>query len=140
MNTSAKITMSLLASTLLLTSCKTYMMTREQLYTQIHAATPRDVAVRIPIATRTYRSNGVKDIMCTDKHGKPATIPNSPHIEMRITTTKNKKRIMFFDTVSLSDSTFTGQNSMILGTTRSVRYADIKKIEIQNGGKKYNYK
>lgn len=58
---------------------------------------------------------------------------------MRITDVKNKKHIFYFDTVTIEDSTFTGMNSRALAAFKSIRYADIKKVEVQNGGKPYYY-
>lgn len=126
---------------LFLTSCANYTMTREQLYAQIHNATPQEVTTQhsMAIGSRTYMANGVKEITCTDKHGKPAILHNSPQIEMLIRDKKNHRHVFYFDTISLQDSTFTGLNSRILGTKKSIDYADIKTVKVQNGGKAYHY-
>lgn len=127
---------------ILFSSCATYTMTREQLFDQIHSATPEEVttAHAIPIGSRTYKANGVKEITCSDKHGKMVKIINSPRVEMKIKDTRNHRHVFYFDTIILEDSTFTGMNSRILGTRKSIRYADIKKVEVQDGGKAYHYK
>ncbi len=125
----------------LFSSCATYTMTPQQLYDQIHSATPKEVSTEhsMQIGSRTYTANGVKEIACTDKHGNAVTLTNSPSIEMKIKDKKNHRHIFYFDTINLQDSTFTGLNSRILGTRKSISYADIKTVEVQNGHKAYHY-
>ena len=131
----------LLLITVLLGSCATYTMTPQQLYDQIHNTTPEEVSTQhaMAIGSRTYMANGVKEIQCSDKHGKPYLLHNSPAIEMRIKDKKGHRHIFYFDTINLQDSIFTGMNSRILGTRKSITYADIKTVEVQNGGKAYHY-
>jgi hypothetical protein len=126
---------------LFLNSCATYTMTREQLYSQIHNADPEQVTTKhsAMIGQQRYMANGVKEIECTDKHGDRVKFPNSPKVEMRITDNRKHKHIFYFDTIILEDSTFTGMNSRILATRKSVRYEDIKKVEVQKGAKAYYY-
>lgn len=128
-------------SSLFFASCATYHMTKEEFYAQIAAGDSRDVASSHPagFAYNRYTTNGVRTIRCLDKNGKPASFESSPRVEVRITTTANKKRMFYFDTILLEDSVFSGMNSRILGTRRSVRYIDIKKVELQEGAKKFNY-
>ena len=122
-------------------SCATYTMTPQQLYDQIHNATPEEVSTQhaMPIGSRTYMANSVKEIQCTDKHGNPATLHNSPSIEMKIKDKKNHAHLFYFDTINLQDSTFSGLNSRILGTRKSINFSDIKSVAVQNGGKAYHY-
>jgi len=125
----------------LFTSCASYTMTPQELFEQVHNATPEEVSTQhaLPIGSRTYTANGVKEIACRDKHGKPVTLHNSPQIEMRIKDKKGHRHIFYFDTINLQDSTFSGLNSRILGTRKSIDFADIKTVEVQNGGKAYHY-
>ena len=126
---------------LFLNSCATYTMTREQLYAQIHDANPERVTTKhsAMIGQQRYMANGVKEIECTDKHGNPVKFPNSPKVEMRVTDNRNRKHNFYFDTIILEDSTFTGMNSRIFATRRSVSYANIKKVEVQKGAKAFYY-
>jgi hypothetical protein len=116
-------------------------MSPEQLYTQIHEATPRNVATKLSggIGTQRYSANGVREITCFDKDGNEVTFPNSPRVEVKITCNNGKKRYFYFDTILLEDSVFSGCNSRILDTRREVKYADIKKVELQKGAKAYYY-
>jgi hypothetical protein len=118
---------------ILLSSCATYHMTKEELYQQIAGATPKEVVSSLSagLVHNQYTANGVRTIKCTDKNGKSAHFENSPRVEVRITTTRNKKRMFYFDTILLQDSVFSGMNSRILGTRRSVKFSDIKKVELQ---------
>lgn len=90
----------------LFTSCATYTMTPQQLFDQIHNATPEEVSTQhaMPIGSRTYMANGVKEIICTDKHGNTYALHNSPAVEMRIKDKKNHRHIFYFDTINLRDS------------------------------------
>lgn len=127
---------------LFLTSCKTYTMSREQLYSQIHNATPKEVKVCLSYNTwnvQKYKGNGVENIECKDNKGQTVIIPNSPKVEMKIIDNRNHNHIFYFDSILLEDSTFTGFNSRFLYTTRSIKYSDIKKVELQKGAKKYIY-
>ena len=121
-------------------SCATYTMMPEQLYSQVN----NSERTKIGISSYNriigyYISNGIKQVECTDRHGLAVSFPNSPKVEMRITDVNGKRHNFYFDTFILDDSTFTGLNSRILGTTRSIKFSDIKKIEIQKGAKYYRY-
>jgi len=126
---------------LALSSCATYRMSREQLFAQIYNATPESATTRhsAMIGTQRYTTNGVKEIRCYDKHGSQCVLANSPRLEMRITCNNGKKRLFYFDTILLEDSVFSGCNSRILGTRKSVKYNDIKTVELQDGRKAYYY-
>lgn len=136
---------------LFLVSCKTYTMSREELYIQIHNATPVEVTTILKGTVpdrkgqylkgqaQQYISNGVKEIVCSDKHRNTIKISNSPRVEVRIIDTRNKIYDFYFDTINLEDSTFTGMNLRGLATKKSIRYIDIAKIKLQKGHKKYIY-
>jgi hypothetical protein len=132
-------------------SGQTYTMSREELFAQIHDASPVKVTTTL-IGTRPdrkgrypagqaqhYMSNGVKEIVCYDKRGNKVKIPNSPRVELRIKDTRGKNHDLYFDTIDLKDSTFTGLNSRILATMKSIRFADISKVSLQKGHKKFVY-
>ena len=109
---------------------------------QLSNAETKEVTTRHDGMTgsQTYTTNGVKEIECTDRHCKVVKFINSPRVEMRITDLRNKKHIFYFDTIILKDSVFTGMNSRLLVTRKSIRYADIKKVEVQKGAKAYYYR
>jgi len=143
-------TFTIAVAAVLLSACATYTIPREQLYSMLKNATPDTVTTK-HAATGTigitgamytgdkYLSNGVKTIACYDKQGSEVTFANSPKVEMRITTNNGRKHIFYFDSVILQDSTFRGYNSRIFRTKISVKYADIKKVEVQKGAKAYYY-
>src|SRR4051812_19862894 len=122
-------------------SCSTYFISKEELYTQIHAAKPQQVRTGISGSARSqvYMANGVQEIHCTNNKRKKVIIYNSPKVEMRIIDNRNKKHFFYFDTITLQDSVFTGLNSRILPTKKSVKYSDIKRVELQKGAKAYYY-
>lgn len=134
--------LSSLSALVLFSSCANYTMTRDQLYSTIKNGSPREAiaAHAMPLySSGPYRANGVREIVCTDKKGNTHTLMNSPQIEMRITDTNGHKHYFYFDTVYLLDSVFVGSNSRIFNGHRRIHYANIKKVEVQNGRKAYYY-
>ncbi len=126
-------------------------MSREQLYLQIHNATPVEVVTIskgsvpdskgrfAPGKSQKYISNGVKDIVCFDKHGEVAHLANSPRIEVVIKDKKGKRHDFYFDTINLKDSTFSGIFARAWPKTISIRYGDIEAIKLRDGHKRYAY-
>ena len=102
-----------------------------------------EVKINNPLYFRDikYSSNNISKIEVIDKSGEKMTIANSPAIEMRMTHKNGKKYIVYFDTVILENDTLKGSRSrFIQGLDRAIPIDSISKIEIQNGGKNYNYK
>ena len=99
------------------------------------------VTVRGPIGEKyNYLSNGIAIIYCTDKAGNPIELSNSPSIEVRVTEITGKKTIFYFDRLYVTESTLFGVRSRFISAIRKeIKLADIKKIEIQDGGKNFNY-
>jgi hypothetical protein len=56
---------------------------------------------------------------------------------MRVTLKNGKRKIFYFDTVILENDTLKGCKSRILGLFDQVPFDQITKIEVQDGGKKY---
>ena len=127
-----------------LCSCKTYYMTTESLKQQlalIDSTKLKAVTVRGPIGEKyNYLANGIDLIHCTDKNGNPISFSNSPSIEVRVTEQTGKKTIFYFDRLFISDSTLLGVRSRFISAIRKeIKLADIKRIEIQDGGKNFTY-
>lgn len=128
---------------LVLASCKTYTLKPDDLVRQLRDAQPKDVTVShsvTPFASTTYKGNGVSQLECYDKKGQKHVLPISPAVETRIRLKKGGKRLYYFDTIALEDSTISGCNSRILHTRRTIPISEIKTVEVQNGGKDYSYK
>lgn len=90
--------------------------------------------------TTTYKTYAIDSIKCQDKKGNPMQLKNGPFIEMRVTRMNNRKTVLFFDLIDVTDSTVTGSKSRIISSLKkTIKISDIKKIEVQNGGKKYRY-
>jgi len=84
-------------------------------------------------------ANSLKYLNVHDKEGKVAFLQNSPSIEMLVTLKNGKQKLFYLDTVTLENDTLKGIKSRILGLTNAVAFADIAKIEVQDGGKNYHY-
>ncbi len=127
----------------LLCSCATYHLAPGDLVNQIRAAHQNELNVTHSspmIPSQRYNGNGVKELICYDKHEKKTSLRITPAIEMRITDTNGHRHIFYFDTVNLEDSVLVGMNSRILSTKRRLSIANMRKVEVQNGGKAYQYK
>lgn len=130
-------------------SCKTYTITPDSFKEQILKVNPlsmkpdADSKVKVGLSkiTFTYKSNGINYIKVIDKKGEKDLIQNSPSIEMRITLKNNKKHHFYFDTVYLqNDTLFGGKSRFIPNIITKIPFEEIQKIEIQDGGKKFNEK
>lgn len=101
----------------------------------------REVTVRSPWGGRTsYMAYPIDTIYALDKKGVRRYIVNSPAIEMRVTTIKNKKINFYFDLVEFNGEYIIGGQSRIMPFVRKkVPIVSVKKIEIQDGRKKYQY-
>lgn len=128
----------------LTTSCTTYYLTTDSLRNQfsgIDSTKLRTVTVRGPVGERyKYLANPINEIECIDKSGNPSRLKNSPSIEMRVTETNGKKTIFYFDRIFVTDSTLSAiQSRFISSISKTIKLKDIKKIEIQDGRKNFNY-
>ncbi len=128
----------------LMTSCATYYLTTDSLkyqFSGIDSTELKMVTVRGPVGEKhQYLANPINEIECLDKKGNPSTLVNSPSVEMRITITTGRKTIFYFDRVYLTDSTLVGVQSRFISSIRkTIKLKDIKKIEVQDGKKKFHY-
>ena len=128
----------------LTTSCSTYYLTTDSLrnqFSSIDSTKLRTVTVRGPVGERyNYLANPINEIECIDKNGNPSRLTNSPSIEMRVTEVNGKRTIFYFDRIFVTDSTLTGVRSRFISSiNKKIRLKDIKKIEIQDGKKNFDY-
>ena len=133
-----------LGCVLLFTGCKTYQIPVDLLRKQLCHYTEsdkREVTTVGPMFERyVYRSYPIDSIDCLDKNDAPYKLPNGPAVEMRVTRKNNHRVVMYFDTIDVTDSTFTaGMSRFIPSLTKTISFSDISKIEVQNGGKKFYY-
>ena len=129
----------------LIISCKTYTIPpdsfREQMI-EAKSGNMKEVEINNPLFYRNikYSSNNINRLIVLDKHGNKMYLDNSPSIEMRVTHRNGKKYILYFDTVILENDTLKGGRSRFAQSlTREIPMDSILKIEVQDGGKKFNY-
>jgi hypothetical protein len=128
----------------LITSCTSYYLTTDSLRNQfsgIDSTKLRNVTVRYPNGIRhSYLANPIDMIDCTDKSGNPSQLANSPSIEMRVTEKNGKRTVFYFDNILVTDSTlYGGQSRFMPGMKKVIKLANIRKIEVQDGKKNFDY-
>lgn len=126
---------------LLCVSCKTYYIPVADFRPMFAGKTrSRIVTTQSPFGGRTtYSTYPIDVIKCQDKKGNAHELVNGPFIEMRVTDTNGRRTVFYFDKILVSDSMISGEKSRILGITANIHINSLKKIEVQNGGKKYSY-
>ncbi|WP_042491705.1 hypothetical protein [Aequorivita sublithincola] len=130
---------------LLIISCNTYTIPVESFREQMIGETSesiREVQISNPLfySDIKYNSNNLKRIIVTDKDGKRTYLDNSPSIEMRVTDVSGKKYNFYFDTVILENDTLKGGRSRFAKVLdRQIPMDSVVKIEVQDGGKKFEY-
>ena len=136
---------TLIGVLILILSCKTYNIPTDSFRVQMKNAnskTLKDVKVKNPLTNGviSYSANNIDRIEVIDKDGNKRFLNNSGSIEMRVTHKNGKKYHMYFDTVILENDTLKGGRSrFVQKLERQIPMDSITKIEIQDGGKKYNY-
>ena len=126
-------------------SCKTYTIPVDSFKEQMIKAKPRnmkEVEVNNPLflGNIKYSSNNINRLIVLDKDGNKMYLDNSPAIEMRVTHSNGKKYTLYFDTVTLENDTLKGGRSRFMqGLKREIPLDSIVKIEVQDGGKNFNY-
>ena len=130
---------------LTLTSCKTYTIPLESFREQMkntNSATTKAVTVDNPLAfgNIAYDANNIDRIVAEDTDGNKIVLNNSGAIEIRVTHKNGKKYLMYFDTVLLENDTLKGGRSrFVQSVKRQIPMDSIVRIEVQDGGKKFNY-
>jgi len=126
-------------------SCKTYHITPESFKTQmIEAKTEnlKEVEINNPLFYYNiqYSSNDIESLIVIDKNGNEIILENSPSIEMKVTHRNGKNYYFYFDTVILENDTLIGGRSRFAqNLIRKIPMDSILRIEIQEGGKKFEY-
>jgi hypothetical protein len=135
---------------LALIGCKTYMVTPEsfrQQFAQTDSAALQSTHIKAPALglapgsyTIQYLANNLTSIKVIDKKGAEVRLDNSPSLEMRVTLANGKRKYMYFDTAVIQNDTLYGRKSRYFsGLDQKIAFKDIRKIEIQDGGKKFSY-
>ena len=141
-----KTKLSIIICSLFIFSCSTYVVTPDNFKKQLtenNSNQMKEVKLKNPInqlLTIKYQANSLKYINVYDKKGTLKFIQNSPAIEMRVTLKNGKRKIFYLDTVTLENDTLKGSKSKILNLKNQVPFDEVVKIEIQDGGKKYEYR
>jgi len=134
-----------IGSLMLILSCKTYTIPTDSFREQMMKAKSRnmtEVEINNPLFFRNiiYPSNNIGRLIVTDKNGDKIYLDNSPSIEMRVTHHNGKKYHFYFDTVILENDTLKGGRSRFSqNLTREIPMDSIVRIEVQDGGKNFNY-
>jgi len=128
----------------LLSSCKTYFISVDsfrQQFSGLDSSGLRRVVTINPLGGKTtYKTYPIDSILCFDKNGVNMKLKNGPSIEIRFTDKENKKTVFYFDLITVHNDTVTGSRSRIITSIkRSIPLSNVKTIEVQDGGKKYNY-
>jgi hypothetical protein len=128
-------------SVLLLGGCKTYLIAPESLRHQLMNASPHDAVVRGPFGEHyRYEAKNIRMIDCVTKDGQPRHMPNGPSIEARITLKSGRRKRMYFDRIALRNDTLIGAPSRFISSLETkIPFAEIVRIEVQNGGKRFRY-
>ncbi len=129
----------------LILSCKTYTIPVDSFLEQMKKANSentKDVEINNPLTFGKikYSSNNIDRIIVSDKTGLEMYLNNSPALEMRVTHKNGKKFIIYFDTAIIENNILKGGRSrFVQGLNREIPMDSIVKIEIQDGGKKFDY-
>ena len=125
-------------------SCKSYTIPVDSFIEQMKNTNSKikDVEINNPLIQGRikYSANSINKIIVLDKTGLELYLNNSPSIEMLIIHNNGKRYKFYFDTVVLENNILKGGRSrFIQRLRREIPMDSIVKIEIQDGGKKFNY-
>lgn len=132
-------------SVFLFASCANYyipLSSFKQQFAGIDSSKYKEVIVAGPIGERyTYFANPIKRIQCEDASGNKYELQNSPSIEIRFTHgAENYRTVYYFDRIYVSDCCVHGVQSRFMESVKStIPLKDITKIEVQDGGKNFQY-
>jgi len=129
--------------TSILTSCTTYYIPIDSFKEQFSDTRKYNMQkskIRNPYGyIFTEETNSIDSIRCIDKNGNPKILTKKASLEIRFTENNNKKSIFYFDTIYLQDTLIYGQQSRFINAPKTISINDVKKIEIQDGHKKFRY-
>lgn len=137
-------TLVIITLTVLISSCKIYYIPIDSFKQQLSGLDSskfRTVTTVGPIGDRvTYKTYPIDYVKCIDRNGNQFVLQNSPALEIRFTDNQNKRITFYFDRIFVNGDVVTGSRSRIISSIKStVHLSDIKKIEIQSGGKRFSY-
>ena len=126
-----------------LSSCKTYYIPIDSFKKQfwgMEKMTFKKVTVRGPIGDKvTYQTFPFNYVNCIDKKGNTVQLKIIPSLEIRFTDIDNKRTTFYLDRIFVNDTAVTGAQSRLMTINKSIPISSIKKIEIQDGKKKFSY-
>jgi hypothetical protein len=125
-----------------LTSCKTYYIPVDSFREQFVGLEPsKEVTTRGPGGDKVkYMTYPITSIKCVDKKGSAYNLTASPSLEIRFTYGNNQRTIFYFDLIRINDTLLTGGQSRFMPSIKkTISLNSIKKIEIQDGHKKFVY-
>ena len=125
-------------------SCKTYYIpvdSFKQQFSSFDTSNLREVATRGPMGDVVkYKTYPIDIIKCVDKNGNPVELKNSPSIEIRFTDNDNKRTVFYFDLIRVGKTSISGVKSRhATWIKKIIPINTIKKIEIQDGKKRFRY-
>jgi hypothetical protein len=122
-------------------SCKTYTVSPESFKEQF-GSVDYDLSTSISISGSIhYNGYQIKKINVIDKNGKTQILDNVPSLEMRVTLNNGKRKHFYFDSMKLQNDTLTGHKARFFpNMITKVSFSNVVKIEIQESGKKIEYK
>ncbi|MDO5104991.1 hypothetical protein [Capnocytophaga sp.] len=128
---------------ILLQSCTTYQIPvqsfKEQ-FQNIDSASLKTVQVRMPLGNvADFLVNPVDSIICIDKNNRKIMLEKTPSIEIRFTEKDGNKTIFYFDGIYLQNGNVVGNQSRFINAPKSISLDEVKRIEIQDGRKKFRY-
>lgn len=125
-----------------LSSCKTYTIPVDSFKEQFRGLEPtKEVTTRGPAGDEVkYMTYPITTIKCVDKNGAAHELSVSPSVEIRFTYDNNRRVIFYFDLIRINDTLLTGGRSRFISSIKkTISMNSIKKIEIQDGEKKFRY-
>lgn len=124
---------------------KFYYMSIETLIELLRNTNYRNADVSTPLhpsfsSSRTFVTNCIRNIPCTDKKGNHFILINGPQIEVRLTTKSKKRSTLYFDTLRLDGNYLIGERSRLIPfLKKKIAVTEIIKVEVQDSGKKLKY-
>ena len=142
--TSLKNTTLIAIAVFCLFSCKSYYIPLESFKKQFEEMDSTELREVITVGPwggqQKYKTYPIDYISCVDKDGNPAQLENGPSIEMRITDTNGRRTVFYFDLIKVNNSYVYGVESRFMPSiTKKIPLGAIKKIEVQDGKKKFRY-
>ncbi|KFF07483.1 hypothetical protein [Flavobacterium reichenbachii] len=122
-------------------SCKTYTISPESFKEQFGNIEYDLSTSKSIIGSIYYNGYQIKKFIVIDKNEKKEILENKPSLEMRVTLNNRNRKVFYFDSMKLQNDTLIGHKSRFFPKMiTKIPFNDISKIEIQESGKKIEYK